>query len=462
MSFLPINEENQQAPQGQTTNAPVGQPPPQTSGSAGSAGAAPKGSAAGSPTQFGSSASKLGDYLSANAPQITSQANTLAGNLNTQYGNVSQGITNAANQFGQQVQGGYAANNPDVVNQAMADPTKFASDPNNVAAFQGQYNNAYTGPTSFESTSPYSDIQNQVGQAVQQGNLLSTQAGLQSYLQGQGNNPTKASSMLDTLLMQGNPEAQQTINTAAGQFGNLTGQLGTATTGANQSVADAQKAAQDASIYAQQQFGAKTQGFGSDLQNRLDALQNQYTTANSKIAALRAPLDQNLTAVPESFWGQNNLDPRLIQALGAMQGFNATDPNEAFQTPMASTYLQGGNPGGGAPSFGSVATDNDVSTANALAQLSGGSYKAPVTATEKYQLPVAPSYDANRMANDLYGMVQKQPTLAFATNDNAAMNNYRSALSNLEAYLGLPATTQTPPAAPPPADGGGDTWYGGV
>src|SRR4029077_12441790 len=136
MSFLPINEQNQLAPTGQTTNLPSSQggAPPATGGSTG-AGTA-KGAITGTPTQFGSSASKLGDYLSANAPQIQNQAAGVAGGLNTQYNQVGTDITNATNQFGQQVNAGYNAANPDLTTQALANPTQFAAKPENVTAFQ--------------------------------------------------------------------------------------------------------------------------------------------------------------------------------------------------------------------------------------------------------------------------------------------------------------------------------------
>lgn len=287
MSFLPIRQENDEAPTGQTTNAPGTdtEAPPETGGSVGeeATGAPAKGSATGTPTQFGSSASKLGDYLSANAPQIGQQADTLAGNLNTQYGTLNQGITDAANQFQSQVQGGYAAPNQALVGQAMADPSGFAADPNNVKAFQAQYNNAYTGPQNFEGSGGYADIQNQVGQAVQQGGLLGTQAGLQSYLQGQGKNPTQAMSTLDSLLLRGNPEGQAKINAAAGQFGNLTGQLGTAAAGANQSVQDAQKAAQDSAAYTKGQFDPFAQQFGSSLDTQLSGVNTNRDAYNTAV-----------------------------------------------------------------------------------------------------------------------------------------------------------------------------------
>ena len=197
MAFLPPEQQNNQAPQGTTSTNPqqmAGMPPPQSGGSTGAgAGASKAGSSpsTGSPTQFGSSASKLGDYLSANAPQIQNQANNVVSGLNQQYGQVQGDISNAANQFGQQVQQGYAAPNQALVNQAASNPTQFASDPNNVKAFQSQYNNSYSGPTSYESTTPYGNIQGEVNNAVQNAGLLNTQAGLQNYLgQTQGGNQT--------------------------------------------------------------------------------------------------------------------------------------------------------------------------------------------------------------------------------------------------------------------------------
>jgi hypothetical protein len=281
MAFLPIEEQNQQAPTGTTS---AGNPPPQTGGSSGGGGAPAKtGSATGTPTQFGSSASKLGDYLTANAPQIQNQANQVVQGLNQQYGQVGQDITNAANQFGQSVAGGYAAPNQDLVNQALANPTQFVQNPGNVQAFQGQYNDVYSGPTSYESTTPYAGIQNEVSQAVQNAGLLNTTPGLQSYFAGKGGpNATKASNTLDALLLQGNPQAQQSIQNAAGQFGNLTNQFGQSVTSADQSVQAAQQAAQQAQQYAQGQAATATNQFNTGLTNaqqQAEAARQAYNTS---------------------------------------------------------------------------------------------------------------------------------------------------------------------------------------
>ena len=300
MSFLPISEENQQAPTGATTPSPTGTPPPQGGGSAGAGqtGGGATGASTGSPTQFGSSASKLGDYLTANAPQIQGQADKVAGGLNTQYQGLQNEVAQGGQQFGQQVQGGYAAPNQDIVNQATSNPTQFASDPNNVKGFQAQYNDAYTGPSSYEGSTPYTNIQGEVSKAVQGAGQLGTQAGLQSYLAGtQGGNQTQASNTLDTLLLQGNPGAQQTVQNAAGQFGGLNNQLSQSVTAQDQGVQAAQQAAQNAAQYAQGQFNPVVQNFGDQITqgaNTAEAGRTAYNTAQQQNYNQLTPMQQYL------------------------------------------------------------------------------------------------------------------------------------------------------------------------
>lgn len=380
MAFLPPEQQNQYAPQGQTSNTPggmAGTPPPQAGGSSGSGTGAQKAGgtpAGGTPTQFGSSASKLGDYLSANAPQIQGQANTITGNLNNQFQQIGTDINNATNQFGQAVQGGYAAPNQDIVNQAVANPTQFVSDPNNVKAFQAQYNNAYTGPQNFESTTPYGNIQNEVNTAVQNAGLLNSQAGLQSYLgQNSGGNQTRASNTLDTLLLQGNPAAKQQIQQAAEQFKGLTNTLGTATAGANQGVTAAQQAAQNAQQYAKQQYGGAVTGFNTNLQNELNAASQGNTSYNQQIDALRSQLQSgNLSNVPGvssslSSFLANKVNPWFSQY---GQGYT---PSYNFVNALPSNI----NPQ--LPQLGQVASVQDYSTLAALNKLGNSPITSPLS-----------------------------------------------------------------------------------
>lgn len=436
MSFLPINEQNQMAPQGQTTNAPTsqGNVPSQSGGSAGAGaggGAAkgtPAGSSAGTPTQFGSSASKLGDYLSANAPQIQGQANNVAQGLNTQYGQVGTDINSAANQFNQQVAGGYAAPNQDVVNQALANPTQFASNANNVSAFQGQLNDTYTGPQNFESTTPYSNIQNEVNSAVQNAGLLNTQAGLTNYLQQTGTNPnaTQASNTLDTLLLTGNPQANQTVQTAANQFQNLTPQFQNSVTAADQGVTAAQQAAANAAQYAQGQFNPYVQNFSNTVNTNA---QNQIAQQQASQAALlkdiggiyNQPADTSGTTLGTYHGGttpwynttnyavNNTLTPQDLQQLGVTQDqWNALQG--AMQQAGTSQMMNGRNFGAGSPTSqidltqflqqsdptqyinaGNTATADQYATAAALQQLGGANVNTGLNQANIAQAGTAPT-----------------------------------------------------------------------
>lgn len=398
MSFLPISEENTQAPTGQTQGGVSGAPPVQGgSAGAGQAGGGATGASTGSPTQFGSSASKLGDYLNANAPQIQGQANKVVSGLNQQYGQVGQDITNAANQFGQSVQGGYAAPNQDLVNQAVANPTQFASNPDNVKAFQSQYNNSYSGPTSYESSQPYGAIQGEVNQAVQNAGLLNTQAGLGNYLgQTQGGNQTRASNTLDTLLLQGNPGAQQQIQQAAGQFQNLTPQFQQSVTGADQSVQAAQKAAQDAKAYAQGQFGTAANAFNTGLQNAGTDAQNKtaaYNNALNQFYSQATPIEQQINAY-----------------LGTLPNNAGSNVQDLF-APVISGNKLISTP----PTLASVATPDQYAEANALAQLGGQAYTSPLNQANIGQAGTAVTPTAN--IPTIQSLLQQyQMPLANATN----------------------------------------------
>lgn len=296
MSFLPPEQQNQNAPQGQTSPIPGGATP-MGGGSAGAATGAPKAGSSNpppspsvaTPNQFGSSASNLGAYLSANAPQIQNQANSVTQGLNNQYNQVNTDIGSAANQFGQQVQSGYTAPNQDVVNQATSNPTQFASDPNNVAAFQQQYNDTYSGPTSYESSQPYTAIQGEVNNAVQNAGLLNTQAGLQNYFAGNaGPNQTKATNTLDTLLLQGNPGAEAQIQEAANQFQQLNPAFQNSVTSANKGVTAAQQAAQQAQQYATNQINPVAQNFQTGLNTGVTNANIQRDAYNQALAQLQA------------------------------------------------------------------------------------------------------------------------------------------------------------------------------
>lgn len=351
MAFLPPEEQNQNAPTGQTTANPGMMPPPTAGGSAG-AGSAPKVGAApssGTSTQFGSSSSKLGDYLSANAPQIQGQADKVASNLGQQYQQVGTDINNSLGQFGQTVNQGYTAGNKDLVDKAASNTQSFVQDPNNVSGFQAQYNDAYKGPQSYESTTPYVNTQNEVNNAVQTAQGFNTQGGLANYFGSQGGNQTHATNTLDALLTQGNTDARNTVSTAVDQFNNLIPQLAQSAQAGNAHVQSAQNAADAARAYAQNAINGQN-GTATNLNNEVN---NGYNTAltnatnqNQSVQDLLANRLYNPTDNAQSGYGVSAISDQDAASLG-MTPDQAGALRQAMIDAGTSQYMTGHNFGQG-------------------------------------------------------------------------------------------------------------------
>lgn len=388
MAFVtpPINpeEQNQFAPGGLTTPNPAAMLPPQTTESGGSAGAGTVGGGApsqGTPTQFGSNASKLSDYLAANADQTQTMGNQIAGNLTSQFGQVQGDVDKAGTDFGSQVSASYTPSNPGVVSAAAADPTKFASDPNNVAAFQGQLNDKYTGPANMESTPAYASIQKEVQGAVDNANLTGSPGGLSTYLQNsvpKGQTYTPGMNALDTVLLQGNKDANQKITDAAKPFANLTGYLSNAVANGNAAIPGAQQEAQKASDAARAAFtgpGGVIPTFKDSLNQNLTSAQGQAKSFNDRLADIKARLNNGQPLTMEE---SGLVDPKGTlqtlnpygQSTGVFQNIQA-EGLPGFAPGYFSNYYKDAPGPVAPPSMANVATSDDYSKSQALNALMG-------------------------------------------------------------------------------------------
>src|SRR6185295_4611164 len=176
------SEEDQlkanQGPQSPTSGG-VQTTAPSGVGSAGTTGGPSQTSQPGAGGSFAS----LTNYVNANqgnatpiAQQVTNQANQQFQTLQGQNQEALQGIQG-------QVAGGYTKNDPNLLAAEAADPTKFASDQNNIASFQKLLNDVYKGPQSAEGTAGFQKQQAATTNAIQQGqNLQSTEAGNKQLL----------------------------------------------------------------------------------------------------------------------------------------------------------------------------------------------------------------------------------------------------------------------------------------
>lgn len=357
--------EEEEAKKGQAGANPLADQAPVTTSSAPGAGpgAAPSSAATGAvasnqatPQPF----TNLKAYLTANEPQIQGMGQKIAGEINEGYGKVQNDITSGTQGFQGQVKGGYAAPNEELVKQATSHPTDFISDPNNVTAFQKQLNNQYVGPSNFESSDYYANLNKEVQDAATKANQVNTPSGLQSYLTGLGNNPTAGDRTLDQVLLYGNPEALSTIKGAADKATALPDYLSSVIPGQNQAVSDAQASASSSRDAARAGLTKAGTDFNSDLQKRLDEAQGNYTTYNKDVGQIRGAA-QDINSQIQAYLAQN---PQL--SLDRGNNYLAPWMNLSEAT--------------NAPTLQNVSGQNDYATNAALAQLAGesGLYNSPL------------------------------------------------------------------------------------
>lgn len=279
----------------------------------------------------------LQSYLTANAPQVQQEANTVSGNLTNQYGQVQGDIANASNNFTGQVAAGFTPENPQIVGQATANPAQFVETPGNVAAFQSQINDAYTGPANFEGTAGYAPLNAEVTQDAANANLVNTPAGLQTYLEGSETNPTQGENLLDATLLGANPQAIQQVQQAASPFSQLPTYLSNAVTAEDALAGAAPGAAQQAATDAGTAITGTENTFNTNLANEVSQAEGQVNAANQTIGQDQQALNP-LEAAYQAYLGGGGfgagdiVSPLLSQASVAM-------PSEA-QIASASDYAE--------------------------------------------------------------------------------------------------------------------------
>jgi hypothetical protein len=454
-----VSDPNAQDPtQGQNPNAnPLSQQAPITSAPSAGAGKAAVSPSNSAPTQ---PFTNLQSYLSANAPQIQQEGQQIAGGLNTQYGQVQNDINAGANTFNQNVKAGYTPLDQATLDAFNTSPTAVAANPDQAKSFTGMYGDSYTGPANFETSNTYGNLTGEVQNAVSNAQSLQTPQGISSYFSSTAPNYTQGMGTLDAALLQGNPDVATNIRAATQPFANLPGYLTSAVTSADQGVQNVIAQSQAAKAAAQNEV----QGQNTALTNRVSAeqqaLQDAYAKRVADSQAFYNQFNAPVNTIPQIAWQGNNVDPRLIEAIGAMGTFDTLNPNASVPLPIGTTYVKQ-NPLV-PPSQSDAISSNDVALSNALALLSGGAVNPGYTQAGNYKLANMPTFDQSQLGQDMYSLVSNMTPGTSWTAPNA-MSTYNDALANLQAYLGLPVTpvyaspVPPPPSSPPPSSdtGGG-------
>jgi len=417
----------------------------------------------------------ISSYLNANAGQAGNVADTIAGNLQSQYNTANQGIQQAQQNFGQQIESARVPLNSDVATRAAQTPGQFVQNPNDVAAFQKMFNASYGGPQDFSHTQDYSDLQGKVLAAQKQASLVNQGTpGLMTLLQqaegANGANPTQGVTALDSLLLQEDPNNFTKVSDAAKPFGSLTDYLSSTQQGLDTAAQNAAKEAAATQSSLQNQFlgqGGVAPSFqnklNQELQGAVGKAKDYNQTIADTIAALAAgqPLQNTYPN-----WVQSNIDPSgTLQALnpygtggGIFQnmlgnGFPGVAPGMLAQFYNAPKQLN-------TPGLENVMTPQELADAQALNQLLGQSaVAAPTQLGQQFQVPQGyGSFDSKAATQALYDTLMNDQSALPQMND-LQLDSYLNDIHTLGSWLGMPNTAYPnpapPPATPPPAPGTG-------
>lgn len=388
MAYVPQMDEEQNKP-----NAANGGAALPTTGGGG--GGAPSGNSAQPAAQGGNQGfASLNQYLGANKDQAPGVANTVASNLGNQYTTLQGNVDSAANQASEAIKGGSTAYDPNLVNSAISNPSQFVADPNNLAAWQKQYSAAYTGPTAFESSEGYGKAADAGNKAQQTYQLGQTGGGYTQLLNQVEKNPTAGKTALDKSLIQYDPNAAGTVQTALNPFKNLqdylagkSAEIGQQAAGAATSTADTAKKTQDAATGAESNFES---ALGKKLEDTKTANQKEYQDMQANLKGLTV---------------NNGVDTLSKYGLSPDQAavFTNLSKNGVAGTSYGPTdlskYATAADPNLVNPY--NVASSDDYANSQALSQL-GGAQTPYLPASNSGQAGTAPktAFDAKRATNE--------------------------------------------------------------
>lgn len=326
MAFLP-QQQTDTTQQGQQQNqVPTVPQIPTLQGSSGPTASATSGTGSTNTAAPGAAPSapwqNISSYLNANAGQAGNVADTIAGNLQSQYNTANQGIQQAQQDFGQQIEGARVPLNNDIATRASQTPGQFVQNPNDVASFQKMFNASYAGPQDFSHSQNYSDLQSKVLGAQKQASLVNQGTpGLMTLLQqaesAKGLTPTQGTTALDSLLLQEDPNNFGKISSAAAPFSGLSDYLSSTQQGLDTAAHNAAQEAGATKSSLQNQFigqGGVVPTFQNKLNTELQGATGKAKDYNNQIADIIGKLGS----------GQS-IDPRVLGQFdtgGALQALN--------------------------------------------------------------------------------------------------------------------------------------------
>lgn len=232
------------------------------------------------PTQEGTGWTNLQRYLELNAPQASKMA-----------GRVAESVEEGARETGEAIRGGRSAFESDVerqnvISQSPVEKAKKAAEsltPEEREQFIRYRKGEFVGPGSLQETSAYYDLARQVEEAQARSGLTETSAGRQQLLDELATDPTRGKTLLNELLLSGDPGARARLAEARQTGEALTGALSGAVTASEAAAAAKQDELRDIAEQIHRDFYGPEKGtLGGVLGGLESELATGYKTAQSE------------------------------------------------------------------------------------------------------------------------------------------------------------------------------------
>lgn len=286
----------------------------------------PQQQATGGGAQGGAGGIDFSKYISQNLPGTQRLAGQLAERVGREAGEARGAVSQATQQFGQQVQGQQVDLPQNLLASLRTDPTQITQTPEALESFLRARDATYTGPRTLQETEFYQPALKEVREAQSARERTATPEGLRTLLQERaGARPISPGTLrFDLALLQSTPAAQQRLAAArAGAQG-----LGGLLTGAEQQaqqraeqIAATNLATQQATRGAlgQAQTGFRTQ-LEEEAARRREAADLAYSRALGELGGVRTGHGEYTGTVSPETLADIGLTPEQFDLMRQLTG----------------------------------------------------------------------------------------------------------------------------------------------
>lgn len=306
----------------------------------------------------------LSAYLNANSDQSSQMGSKITSGIDTQAQTAQNSLNDLSNSFNAQSNAGGAnlASQQSTLDAAAANPTAYANDANKYSQVQNDLSGTYKGPNALSDLSNYAGVTNNLNTTQNALGLTSSEGGRDQLLKSAYARPdyNQGEQNLDQLLIQNNPDVQNSFSNLNNKWSGLSNSLNSASTAAQATAQANQQAALATQSYGQNAFNTAINGEQNTLTQRASDANATRTSINDQYSQIKAALASG----------------SITQAQATQLGLPTSD-FYSNGTNLAA-YLNGQN--------NNIANTSNVSTANDAAQM-GALYKLSNQANTFYSDP---------------------------------------------------------------------------